>query len=341
MDNHSKAKVLLCTLGMVILVLGIAVAGIFTSGTVRKSLGITKIMACLQGDTIAPKLEVQDLQVMLGERPDYMAHVTCSNNSGKYKLSVDTSQVNLNKGGCYPVVYVAADSLHNETRKTVTLRVVDPDQKIIYLTFDDGPSENTSKILDILRAEGVKATFFVTAQFAKYVPLMAQEAREGHVVAPHSYYHNFSIYRSFDTFFDDLEKIEQVIEKYTGKRSPMIRFPGGSSNHIYRRYHRGDYGFMKRLKAEVIKRGYQYVDWNLDSEDASGGCVPAARLISSACHTYHPQMCLLMHDTAGKKTTPEALPEIIRYFKQQGYEFGVLNDTSLVCHHGESKVKLF
>ena len=131
MSHHSKLKVFIYTLGVIILILGIAAAIILTNDSIKQSLGVSKIIAQLQGDTIAPKLDVQDLQVMLGERPDYMGHVTCSDNSGKYLLSIDTSKVNLNKGGKYPVEYIAVDSLQNETRKTVTLKVVDPNQKII------------------------------------------------------------------------------------------------------------------------------------------------------------------------------------------------------------------
>lgn len=264
--------------------------------------------------------------------------VKYSDNSGEAKLTIDASKVNWNRQGIYEVTYSVNDSAHNVTTVTEQLRVVGKNEKIVYLTFDDGPSVCTDQILNILRQERVKATFFVTAQFTPYLNRMAAIAKDGHEVAIHTYSHNFKIYKSIDSYFADLNKLNDLIEKYTGKRARIMRFPGGSSNSIYRKYN-SDPKFMDRLCVALLDSGYQFVDWNLDSGDARGNNIAADRLVRSACGSRHNIQCLLMHDTGAKRTTVTALPQIIRYFKQHGYEFGVLNSVDYQCWHGGAKKK--
>lgn len=293
-------------------------------------------------DTIAPVITTRGpMMITEGEERDsafLTRGVKCTDNSGAVSLAVDDSKVDWNRGGVYEVTYTARDSAQNVTTVTEQLRVVGKDEKIIYLTFDDGPSVCTDQILRILRSENVKATFFVTAQFKPYLNRLADIAKDGHAVAIHSYSHDFKIYRSIDAYFADLNKINDLIEKYTGKRTRILRFPGGSSNSIYRK-HNSDLRFMDRLCVALLDSGYQFVDWNLDSGDARGNNISADRLVHSACGTYHNVECLLMHDTGAKKTTVTALPQIIRYFKQKGYEFGVLNSVDYICWHGGAKKK--
>ncbi|MDO4511648.1 MAG: polysaccharide deacetylase family protein [Bacteroidales bacterium] len=288
-------------------------------------------------DTVAPTLTTRGpMMIMEGEGHDstfLTRGVKYSDNSGAARLSIDSSHIDWNRPGIYDVVYSVNDSTQNATTVTEQLRVVGRNEKIIYLTFDDGPSVCTDQILSILRQENVKATFFVTAQFSQYTSRMADIARDGHELAIHSYSHNFAIYKSIESYFEDLNKINDLIEKYSGHRSRILRHPGGSSNSVYRK-HNSDPRFMDRLCVALLDSGYQFVDWNLDSRDASGNNVPVARLVSSACSARHNIECLLMHDTGAKRTTVQALPQIIRYFKAQGYEFGVLNSVDYVCWHG-------
>lgn len=293
-------------------------------------------------DTIAPTLTTRGpMMIMEGEPHDstfLTRGVKYSDNSGEAKLTIDASKVNWNRQGIYEVTYSVNDSAHNVTTVTEQLRVVGKNEKIVYLTFDDGPSVCTDQILNILRQERVKATFFVTAQFSPYLNRMAAIAKDGHEVAIHTYSHNFKIYKSIDSYFADLNKLNDLIEKYTGKRSRIMRFPGGSSNSIYRKYN-SDPKFMDRLCVALLDSGYQFVDWNLDSGDARGNNIAADRLVRSACGSRHNIQCLLMHDTGAKRTTVTALPQIIRYFKQHGYEFGVLNSVDYQCWHGGAKKK--
>lgn len=207
-----------------------------------------------------------------------------------------------------------------------------PDRKVVYLTFDDGPSPTTSSILDVLREEGVRATFFVTAQCRNYLDWIGQEYREGHAVAAHTYSHRFRIYSTLDSYFQDLNRIRNLINSYTGQRPKVIRFPGGSSNRVYFK-HANDSIYMFRLTQAVLDSGYQYVDWNVDSRDASGVNIPVETIVRNSCRSTKNDICILMHDAVGKATTVKALPTIIRYYKEHGYEFGTLTSTSYVCHH--------
>lgn len=208
-----------------------------------------------------------------------------------------------------------------------------PGRKVVYLTFDDGPSANTPQILDILHEYDVKATFFVVGRSTKWLHCIKRAHDEGHAIAAHTYSHDFSIYRSQQAYFDDLERIEQVIESQIGKRTNIIRFPGGSSNLAYF-HHSQDSTFMIRLAQTVLDRGYQYVDWNISSEDATANVVPTSVIISHACSTKYNDVCVLMHDASAKVTTVKALPSIIEFYKNNGYEFGTITDTSYLCHHG-------
>ena len=204
-------------------------------------------------------------------------------------------------------------------------------KKVVYLTFDDGPSENTAKILDILDKYNAKATFFVTGNHPEYNKYMKRAAKEGHTIGLHTYTHNYSqLYSSEEAYFDDLQQISDMVEDVTGKKSKVIRFPGGSSNMISANYVDG---LMTTLTQKVQEQGYQYFDWNVDSTDASGNGVPVSQLVENATASDDQYINILMHDTDAKDTTVEALPEIIKYYKDKGYVFLGLDTDSYAPHH--------
>lgn len=206
---------------------------------------------------------------------------------------------------------------------------VDDGIKEVFLTFDDGPSVNTAKILDILKQNGVVGTFFVTAQNPKSKDLMKRILKEGSAIGAHSYTHEYSIYQSEQTYFDDLNKIEDYIKSVTGKTTKIVRFPGGSSNTISRHYATG---IMKTLAADLEKKGYKYYDWNISSGDAAGKLQPVDALVHNATGTKHEKAIILMHDTQVKTTTVEALPQIIQWYKDNGYKFSTLENTAVQSH---------
>lgn len=204
--------------------------------------------------------------------------------------------------------------------------------KICYLTFDDGPSANTLDILKILKEKGAVATFFVTANDKP--EYMKKIVESGNAIGLHTYSHDYSrIYSSTAAYFDDLEKIRNIVKKNTGVDSHIIRFPGGSSNTISREYRRG---IMSELVDMVHERGYEYFDWNCDSTDAEADGRPVNKLILNvdADSRGMQHITVLMHDTRAKRTTVEALPKIIDLLRDKGFSFGVLTKDTPACHHG-------
>lgn len=219
---------------------------------------------------------------------------------------------------------------------TVSQNPTVPDgKKVVYLTFDDGPSKNTPKLLDTLDQLGVKATFFVTGTAANIYPQNLKEiVNRGHAVALHTYSHEYyEVYKSEDAYFNDLQKVSDLVYNLTGVRSKIIRFPGGSSNGVSKQYCPG---IMTSLTKKVIDRGYQYYDWNVDSGDADDRTMSVEYLTSYfKTQGLKPYINLLMHDTADKYTTIDALPTIVKYYRDLGYEFDVIDENAYVCHHGK------
>ncbi len=220
----------------------------------------------------------------------------------------------------------------NSAKKPVQYGTVAVSTKTCYLTFDDGPSDNTLKILNILDQYKVKATFFVMGTGKLSYVKKIHDA--GHTVALHTYSHDYSkIYRSQKAYFADLEKLNTAIKKYTGEDCKVLRFPGGSSNTVSRDYCKG---IMTALSKETANRGYVYFDWNVDSTDASGNNVPVSKIMKNI-KTYggrNKQDVVLMHDTDAKDTTVQALPQIIEYYIEKGYTFAPLTVQTPQVTHG-------
>lgn len=198
-------------------------------------------------------------------------------------------------------------------------------EKWVCLTFDDGPSKTTPDVLAALNTAGVHGTFFVvaTGYNEKYLPLLTQAAAAGHQIALHSASHEYSdIYRSSAAYWKDIALLKQRIAPYVDAESiRYLRFPGGSTNTVSRRY--GGKGLMQQLKNEVEQRGWQWVDWNVCAEDAVGGKPSAGTIFRNIVReTGEQTQCIvLMHDSATTRTTAEALPDIIQWYKDNGFAF--------------------
>ena len=201
--------------------------------------------------------------------------------------------------------------------------------KVIYLTFDDGPSIYTENILNTLDKYNVKATFFVTCSGSldKYAKKIIEK---GHTLGLHTCTHRYNIvYSSEENYFNDLNSISAKVEELTGYKSKYIRFPGGSSNTISR----FNKGIMTRLTQKVTEDGYKYYDWNIDSEDAAGADKEGVynNVISALKnHNYSTNM-VLMHDI--KVSTKDALDSIIKDALDMGYTFSNINDYTNEVHH--------
>ncbi len=205
--------------------------------------------------------------------------------------------------------------------------------KTIYMTFDDGPSENTKRVLDILDQYGCKATFFVTGQDPDYFPLIKEAYDRGHTIGLHSYSHDYeTIYTSPEAFWQDMDAIGQAVKNQIGYVPCFIRFPGGVSNTVSMDYCQG---IMTLLSEDSQARGYQYYDWELSCGD--GAVLTTEEIKAAGCEpTDSENVIYLAHDTAAKDSTVEALPTIIEYYQSQGYSFEALDRSSLVFHHGIS-----
>ncbi len=205
--------------------------------------------------------------------------------------------------------------------------------KTIYLTFDDGPSYLTNQILDILKQGNVPATFFVIGtHIDEYKDTVKRAHNEGHTIALHSFTHNYKYIYSIDqNYFDDLNKIKNKVYNITGNNSRIIRLPGGSSNTVSKKYNQG---IITRITNKLNDNDYYYFDWNVDSGDASGKLTKEQIYHNTTSALHQGQNVILMHDTAVKKSTVEALPDIIKYAKDNGYTFArITKDTRTTHHH--------
>ena len=204
---------------------------------------------------------------------------------------------------------------------------------VIYLTFDDGPSsDSTPQILDILERRNIKATFFVLHYSEANEKYIKSEQQQGHTIALHGYTHTYSeVYQSADTCIENFRKIQEQVFATTGIKSNIIRFPGGSSNTISRKYCQG---VMSEVTQRVVNEGFKYFDWNVDSDDA-GHAKTSENVYNNVTAGIKPNRknVVLMHDFAGNQKTIDALEGIINFGLDNGYVFRrITDDTPMVTH---------
>lgn len=273
------------------------------------------------------------------KEPGYTAYDNCDNDITNNVVS--SGVVNSNKLGSYKITYTVKDLSGNQTTIIRTVKVISkpsnpPSQTpsnqkgTIYLTFDDGPKEGTTNvILDILKEEGVSATFFVTNSGPDY--LIKREHDEGHTVGLHTASHNYqTVYKSVDSYYNDLKQVQDRVKRITGIESKIIRFPGGSSNTVSKKYSKG---IMTTLTKDVVNKGYRYYDWNISSGDA-GETTSSSGVYNNVIRSLSKNKVnmILMHDI--KPYTRDALRNIIRYGKNNGYTFAKITmSTPMVTHH--------
>ena len=208
-------------------------------------------------------------------------------------------------------------------------------QKTAYLTFDDGPSENTDKVLKILDKYKIKATFFVVGLNTSKANIkrMKEIVKRGHNIGLHSLTHNYKqVYASLDSFKKDVYAIRDLVKKHTGIDSKLYRFPGGSSNGVSKT---NMYTIIKWLKSQ----GFEYYDWNLGGTDAAWPA-PSADAIYNAIAMYsksNSDKIVLLHDSRGKENSVKALPRIIEKLKKEGYKFAKIDEKTKPVHHNVNK----
>lgn len=195
------------------------------------------------------------------------------------------------------------------------------DDKVAYLTFDDGPfPPNTNAILDILKAENIRATFFSIGTSIEYYPeVITRVYEEGHGIGNHTYSHVFKdIYSSPESFVEEILKNEELLQTTlnTDRLFRLVRFPGGSFGNK-----------MAPFREAVNEAGFGYIDWNsLNGDAESVKSKSAKELLERLKETVSGQsgLVVLMHDAPNKETTVEALPSIIEFLRSEGYRFDLL-----------------
>ncbi len=265
------------------------------------------------------------------------------------KVTVSGS-VNTAKEGKYTLTYSVTDGYNNTTTATRPVTVqkkvempeieegkesevlhtapLNPNGKVVYLTFDDGPGKHTARLLDVLKKYDIKATFFVVN--TGNLDLLARMEAEGHTVAMHTNTHKYEVlYSSDEEYFKDLTAIEDAIKGKIKNFRKILRFPGGGSNAISKKYNEG---IMTRLTQKVKEMGYRYFDWNVDSNDA-GGTKSAEGVFKNVTERIpaNHYSVVLQHDIHGYSV--DAVEKIIIWGLENGYTFKALSENSPICEH--------
>lgn len=204
-------------------------------------------------------------------------------------------------------------------------------KKTVYLTFDDGPSKNTAKVLDVLKEYDIKATFFVIGKdlSEEGIEQMKRAIEEGHVIGMHTYSHDYKcIYASVQDFLADLDALRKTLTEILGESPNIFRFPGGS----YCSYGKS---IRKELIEEMTRRGYTYYDWNVSAEDSVGTVTAYSIRKNIFPRVYEVDApIILMHDSVVNNLTAEVLPDIIKELLEKGYSFDTLKERKPL-HFGE------
>ena len=296
-------------------------------------------------DPIFPTITLSGDTVIMeaGETYEEPGYTAWDNGNGDITDWVEiVSNLNPYLAGNYQVTYIVSDGFGNETRVyrdvTVTAKArpqpVIPKEKVIYLTFDDGPSEYTKQLLDVLKRNNVQATFFVCD--TEHIELLESIVSAGHTIGVHSETHNYRrVYDSVDAYFDDMLWMRKRIYETTGVETNLVRFPGGSSNTVSK----FNPGIMTTLTQAVEDCGFTYFDWNVDSDDAVGAKTTAEVLTNlkkgiRRAMKDHGYALVLQHDT--QEFSIQAVEEIIKWGKANGYKFLTLQENSPTSHHDVS-----
>ncbi len=202
--------------------------------------------------------------------------------------------------------------------------------KRVYLTFDDGPSKQTERVLNILKKKKVKATFFAIGREDEFSQnIYRRIVKEGHTLGMHSYSHIFKeIYGSLEGFKKDFYRISDHLEKITGVRPVYYRFPGGSSNTVNE--------LPVEQYTEFLKeQGVEYADWNVIAANGITDNVTKKDMVRSVMEgvAKYDTSIVLLYDSADKKMTADSLSAMIDSLQSAGYELLPMDDSTVPIHH--------
>ena len=213
------------------------------------------------------------------------------------------------------------------------------EEKVVYLTFDDGPSAVTADILDYLAQEEVPATFFVIGiDTERGRGLLRRMVEEGHSVGLHSYSHVYSeIYASPDAFFADQQKLRTFLKGTIGYTPSIFRFPGGSSNTVAEEW------VLAGIRQRAGEEGLTWFDWNAVAEDSGPTASPPGEMADNIIRSggEKDRILILMHDNSIRTTAVDCLRIIVPYYKEKGYRFEALTPATdpIQSHTGDDMAK--
>lgn len=290
--KYNKIKIVLIIIGVVLLIALFSFLGIKAAESYNKKL-------------IAKRKAKQQVTISQEAEQNRQESIDNINNADQAIENMNISQI--------PV--------YSENAKEKMKNIYHSDEKIAYLTFDDGPSQTvTPQILDLLKQENIKVTFFVLGVKVKANPeLVKREYQEGHYIANHGYSHSYEkIYQNVDSVLSEYQKTEELIKNAINVEeyeSHLFRFPGGSTG--------GKYAKVKaEARKELNKQNISYIDWNALTNDAAGANTKE-KIVKNLKNSIKGKnsVVILMHDSSNKILTYEALSEIIQYLREQGYSF--------------------
>lgn len=202
--------------------------------------------------------------------------------------------------------------------------------KKVYLTFDDGPSKETEKILDILKKKQVRATFFSIGREDSFSRKMYQRiVQEGHTLGMHSYSHQYKeIYQSMENFQSDFEKISNYLTEVTGIKPLYYRFPGGSIDHANNLE-------MAELEQFFSSQGVTYFDWNVIAPNSVTDHVSTSKMVNGIMNSValYDTSIVLMYDAADRKMTAKSLEPLLERLLNEGYEVLPIDENTIPIHH--------
>lgn len=220
-------------------------------------------------------------------------------------------------------------------RKKALKKLIEKHKKVIYLTFDDGPSERTNEVLDVLKKYNVKATFFVIGKTdKKSAEIYKRIVDEGHSIGLHSYTHKFSyIYKNLENFKKDFDKIDKLIFKTTGVKSKLFRFPGGSNNRVHKVK-------MNTLIKFLKDKGIEYYDWNAMTGDAvrvRPSLNQMFKKVTTEIQYRGSEKIVLTHDSKPHRNVAKLTEQVIKWANKKNYCFLPIDDTTTPIHAKISK----
>lgn len=282
-------------------------------------------------DKTAPVIHLQGAKILYAKDPKNLdgleeGVIVTDNYDKGIKAKRDKNKISDTE---YEFVYTAIDSSGN---MAIAKRKIVIATGVICLTFDDGPSSITPEVLDVLKENNIKATFFIVDYSEKSKSTIQRIIDEGHTLAIHGMSHDYAkIYSSPEAITANFKSLQEKIKKDFNYNAKYVRFPGGSSNTISSNYCEG---VMTEAVKKVQEEGLEYYDWNVDVDDA-GSARTSKQIYNNFVDGILPEIenIVLMHDGEGHEPTAEVLQEIISYAKENGYIFTAISENTTPVQH--------